>query len=284
MEAENTNCFIKTSEYDEIYGFQRYIFRTDFLHSRHMCFLPYRRYEEEAFTVKALAEAGEFFIIPSDVYVLRVGYKRLSYSLDMCLDILCGIRDVYRVIEDYDLHKMYEKELKNISEEYSLPFYRYSYMGYKEIDEVIDEINEITIRWKKDRDHLITKERVEQFRKECIDAYIDVKRLMEEKKSILIYGAGLNTKAFLDMLSQEDSNVIGIAVTRKTKSETERMDYLEIRLIEEYVSLRDQAVVLVTAAPRYWQEIEETLDSFQFKNVRYIDVRKLELAEALLQK
>lgn len=285
IKVENTileNCIIKTKEYDEIYGYTRYIYRAEFLHREHIFFPPYRRYEEESFTIKALAEAGVFFAISTEVYEHRIGYKRQDYPLEICFDILRGIRDAYQMVEKYDLRKMYENRLKNIFQEYVLPFFRFSYMGYAEIDEILQEINEIIVRWVKD-DHLFTEEIVLQYREQSINEYETLKRLVEKKNSILIYGAGLNTNVFLEMFPQCTANIIGIAVTKKTTLQESKIANFEVKPINDFFQFHEQVTVLVTAAPQYWREIQETLVQYQFNNVQYIDVRKMELAVALLK-
>lgn len=278
-----SDVLIKTVDYGEIYGHQRYLFKADLIKKNNILFPAYRRYEDPPFTLKAQVCSEEIMLINKEVYVHRVGYKRLDYSLSTSMDILHGIRDVYRIAEENNLLKVYESVLKNIVADYILPFYKYSFDGYEEIDNVIKEINQIVERWTGDKENIITEEIVNKYREKSIRQYKDIVETLDSNRPIILYGAGLNTQFFLDLFKNNMANILGIAVTKKNSAQKFKYTSLKIQQIEEYQEYANEAIVLITAGANYWREIEENLRKLRFGNVKPVNVRNLEIAFMLLK-
>jgi FlaA1/EpsC-like NDP-sugar epimerase len=86
-------------------------------------------------------------------------------------------------------------------------------------------------------------------------------------KMAIIYGAGVVGKRIIDTLYEDDrEKIIGFAVTDIT---TNLSDYkgLPIKCIDEYISYKDHAAVIVGVTERYKQEIINISTYKGFKNI-----------------
>lgn len=166
------NKIVKIADYVGIYGHTRYIYNTNLIRENNISFPPYKRFEDQPFTIKALVSAGTFFGLDKEVYEHRIGHKKENYTLRISLDILCGIKDVFKIIKENNLIKIYENSMKNIHKEYMVPFYKYSFCGNPQIDEQIEEINEIVKNWIGQYENIIlSKNKVELMREKCLKQY-----------------------------------------------------------------------------------------------------------------
>ena len=98
---------------------------------------------------------------------------------------------------------------------------------------------------------------------------------------MIIYGAGSWAARFLRMYKNNTENIIGAAVTDRLKSESV-VEGIEVKQIEEYISNKDRAFVIVAVDEKYQYEIEKHLHSLGFLRIHKTDRRKNELAEALV--
>lgn len=276
------NKSVKTIDYPDIYGHQKYLFRTDLIKENHIYFPAYKRFQDPPFTVKAMVCAGEFYGLDKEVYEHRVGHKKIKYSLENSTDILHGIRDVFKLAKENNLQKIYEYRLKNIYQMNIIPFYKYSFCGNKEIDEVIEEINKIAKDWIGDEEGIIlTAQKVQQVRESSIKEYdVFMKILCDDRKKIF-YGAGVKARSLIEQCRDKMQMVIGIAVTKKQDNFNNQLEGIMIKQIEEYLPYRENALVMITTIPAYQEEIETNLRNLGFKHILKLNMQKMELAEAL---
>ena len=276
------NRIVRVCDYPDIYGHQRYIYRTDMIRENNIFYGSYRRYEDQMFTVRAMACAGAFFGLDKVVYEKRVGHKELKYTLEICIDILGGIREVFKIAKEYNLVKMYEERLKNIHMDYIIPFYQYSFCGNYVIDEIIEEINETVRSWIGSEEGVIlTKEKVEEMRKSSEKEYGTVITNLNSERKKIIYGAGKKATEFIEHHSDKLENIIGIAVTSKQDGLVDTICGLPVREIDDYLSYKKEALVMIATIHRYQEEIEQHLKDLGFVHVLKLDMKKLEFAKEL---
>lgn len=277
-----SNIIVRVCDYPEIYGHQRYIYRTDMIRKNNIFYGPYRRYQDQIFTMNAMVHAGVFYGLDKVVYEKRVGHKKLNYSLEISIDILCGIRDVFRIVKEHNLVKMYEERLKNIHMDYLIPFYKYSFCGNQKIDKVIEEINEIVKDWIGNEESIIlTKEKVEELRENYVKEYENVISILENERKKIIYGAGVKASRFIERNADKLENTIGVAVTSKQNGLAETICGLPVGQIDDYLPYKKEALVMIATIPRYQEEIEQNLRDLGFAHVLKLDMKKIEFAEEL---
>ena len=274
--------FLKTYDYPTMQGHTAYLFRTDMIKENGIYYPPYTQFEDPPFLLKAIICAGERYGIDKVVYNYRRGHKETRYSLKNCIEILSGIRDVIKMSKEHNLMQMYDKYLKNINKHYAIAFYQYSFCGHREIDNVIEEINEMIREWIGDNESLIvTKESVHQVREDCQKEYEFFLRILHDDRKKIVYGAGMKSHTLLEHHKNDIKNVIGVAVTEKQDGSDDFLGELPIKSIENYLPYKEDVLVMITTMPAYQEEIEQNLQKLGYKNILRIDVTKLELAQAL---
>lgn len=274
--------FTKADEYPVMYGHVCYLFRTDMIRENNIYYPPYRRFQDPPFLLKAIICAGGGYRIDKVVYHYRGGHKEVRYSLQNCIDILCGIRDVVKMSKEHNLMQVYHNYLENINRRIAVAFYKYSFCGHKEIDDTIAEINELIREWIGGNESLIvTKEAVYQVREDCQKEYENFLRILQEDRVKIVYGAGLKAHTLLERHKNDMKNVIGVAVTEKQDGSDDFLAELPIKSIEDYLSYKDDALVMIITMPAYQDDIEQNLKRLGFGNILKLDVGKLDLAIAL---
>jgi len=276
------NQFVNTWDYEDIYGHTRYLFDTEFLLNNNIFFPLYRKYEDQPFTVKALALAGKFYASNIPMYTYRVGYKNEHYSLSVCTDIIRGIRDVAKICRQYNLDKMYENNIKDISLGYIVPFYKYSFCGNEEIDNVIEELNGILLEWKGEEYQPITKDYVCDIRNANLEYYSSITDVLCNGQPVILFGAGKNAITFIEIFRQNLQNVIGLAVSNNTNEEVHQG--IKVQNVKQYNTeeLKKNAFILVTTSEVYWKDIKNILDNIGFQNIIYLEMSRLRWADKVL--
>lgn len=278
------NSIVRVCDYPDIYGHTRYIYRTDMIRENNIFYGSYRRFEDQMFTVRALACSGAFYGLDKVIYEKRVGHKELEYNLETCADILGGIREVFKIAKEYNLIKMYEGRLKNIHMSYLIPFYQYSFCGNHIIDEIIEEINEIVRNWIGNEESIIlTKEKVEEVRECDKREYEAVINALRSERKKIIYGAGKIASEFIEHNSDQIENIVGIAVTFKKSGVSDMLSGLPVRQIDDYIPYKEAALVMIATASRYQEEIERHLKCLGFRHVIRLDMKKIDFGEKLFK-
>lgn len=275
------NIFVDVNDYNDIYHHQRFLFRRDFLIEHKIYFPLYRRYEDPPFTIQALSAAKKFYAANIPVYVHRIGYKRIKQEINVCIDILQGICDVIKICHDNQYNKIYERVLKTIHRTYCTTFYKYAFNGYKEVDRLIMEINYLIKDWGKSEIEFVSEKDAKETRITSIQQFKEVIQVLTSNSNIILYGAGGLTYYFLDIFCEYKKNIIGIAVSDKKIEAT--LEEYKVQSINQFLDMCKEAIVLITTSEKYQDEIYETLIEKGFCNIMRIDVKKMELASALLE-
>lgn len=269
-------------ELEECYYFWRFLFNAQMLKGNEITFPAYRRFQDPLFLVKAMLCAKEFYVIEEVVYIYRNSHKELHYSLEMTLDLLQGIRDVCQLAKENDLQKLYEGRLQNIFDEYKMPIYGYAYKQHAGIWALVNEINQINKKWLNSTDQgALTDEIVKKYAESCMWEHDELIRRSRMKKFVILYGAGIVGQYISEYLKSYSQNPIGFAVTQKTETESFLGQY-EIKEIQEYLSYKDESLIIVTVGVQYRKDIVQNLHILGFPDVLVVDWRKLQFVKSFV--
>lgn len=94
-------------DYQCDYGFQRYIYRREFLKSHHISFPCLRIQEDPVFFLEAMAKAGVFYAMAEVVYLYRAFHKSVTWSPAKVVDYLKGIEIQLAASKRYGLEKVH---------------------------------------------------------------------------------------------------------------------------------------------------------------------------------
>lgn len=273
--ACSRNQIINVKEYSHIYSHQRYLYKTELIRANNIFYADYLRYEDQVFTVKALGVVGRFYELDYPVYEYRVNHKKIKMNYEVSLDILKGFRDTLKLICEYDLQLMFEKNYEVFINERMSDIARYAFCGWQEFDGVIREINELvrSTKWY-DEKYLVTCQRTLEYKQNMIKTKSRLEELFGNGIPLIIYGAGANTRKLLSYYKQRTENVAGIAVSGMIEDDLE-IDGIKVRNISAYNSYKSKAVVLITPNVKVKDEIIKKLVDMRFKNYEWIDIRFL---------
>lgn len=272
---QSKNKIIKTKNYFFIYGHTRYLYYSKLVKQNQVCYADYKRYQDQVFTIKALGLAQEFYELDYPVYEYRINYKQLVLSSDICLDIFKGFRDILKLICDYKLMLMFERNYDNFIESYMPQISLYTFCGNGEFDQVFGDINNIIMRsdWYK-KEYLVTEERITDYKREAVEMKEHLVRILKCGKPVIIYGAGVNTKKLIASYKDMFQSVVGVAVSDSAENNLE-IEGFPIRQISDYSLYKDNAKVLVTPGMKAKEAILKKLGQMNFKEFEWIDVKKV---------
>ena len=115
---------IKVSEWQNDYGYTNFVFDREFISKHNLHFPTYMRYEDPVFLIRALMCANYFRLLPSSIYVCRIGYKDSSEMDRTIDDILRGIRDNLTLAYEAGFEGLRENLLRRTQEEFYESIYR----------------------------------------------------------------------------------------------------------------------------------------------------------------
>ena len=108
---------VEYRDFPYLYGFWRFLWRTDFLREKGLFFPPLRRFQDPPFMLKALAESGSFAGLRRCVYLYRSS-PAIRCDAGRAGDILEGMRQTRELCRGYELPR-HEAELRRLFEEFS---------------------------------------------------------------------------------------------------------------------------------------------------------------------
>ncbi|RKI87614.1 glycosyltransferase family 2 protein [Parablautia intestinalis] len=262
--------------YGNFYDYTRYIIRTDVIRKNNILFPSYRRYQDPPFLLNVMIHAQEFYAVNELVYIVRKGYKEVKYTLEVTLDLLQGIRDCFKMAYENDLLVAYERYLKYVLFSYLPAIYKYADQG--RVWELIDEINKISMKWVSEiSDIFLNRSALDEYviklkeKRDCLVAKC------HEAKEVVIYGAGVAGKLFLEKYKKECSRLAGFAISKKDVDESFINGY-PLKEISEYDK---DAFVVVVANQKNAEEMMRNLEKLDYKNLFYIEYTGLKMLEEL---
>lgn len=94
------NEFVEFNNFQFDYGFQRFLFKTDFLINNNLLFPTYLRYQDPPFLAKALLKATRFYAITDIIYVFRFYEFKNIWIPSKIRDLLKGVSDNLRLAKE----------------------------------------------------------------------------------------------------------------------------------------------------------------------------------------
>ena len=265
------------SKYVNFVDFQDCGFHTRYLINRNVIlknniFYPnYRRYQDPPFLLQLMICEKRFYALNKDVYVYRVsnGNIKEKYSLLNVRDMMLGFIEMLSISAKYDLRAVQNLYWHNLFFAQGIYIYYYIFKAEKEIVDLAEKIDnsmDLTILEKKAEEaHILNSNNYKYFEKNYWEQ-IELNKIIDENKQIIIYGAGDIGHKVLEYVTQKGANLIGIAVSKKLGEEQD----FNIREITEYLEYRKTAIIVVSVSQKYKKEILRHLEELSFENVLYL--------------
>lgn len=106
----------KDYQYD--YHFQSYIYKRSMLLEKEIFFPPYRRFQDPPFFVRAMLEAAEFWVVPTEYYCYHCEHENYQFDSGKVNDIVRGLIDILRMSRDAELKKLHLRSIERLNESF----------------------------------------------------------------------------------------------------------------------------------------------------------------------
>lgn len=267
---------IAFSDFGNLYGYQRYIFRSEIIQKNDIVFPRYRRYQDPPFLLNVMICAQEFYSVDEIIYAHRRKHKEINFTLEVILDILEAIRDCFMMARENDLPRVYEGYLKYVLYDYLPIIYRYA--DQSQIWELTREINEICKKWLGEALNIFNdKKSLEKYMASLKEKREKMISKCQAAQEVVIYGAGVAGKFFLKICGKECNHIVGFAVSKKDKEDVQIEGYV----VKEIAEYSKKALIIVAVNQKHAEEILQTLKKMQFGNVCYVEYEGLKVLEEL---
>lgn len=120
LPEEKFNVFKENKVYDfykyqHDYGFQRYIYKKEFLTKNNIYFPFYKRYQDPPFLINALTKAKLFYGTTQPSYIYRSQYKEIQWTKEKISGYLMGLLNELNLINHFNLFDLYDIILQRIN-------------------------------------------------------------------------------------------------------------------------------------------------------------------------
>lgn len=264
---ELTGRIATIQEYQNPYGYQRFIFRRRLLEDNKIVFPDLVRHQDPPFLLEAMITAGKICQINKPVYVFRIFDKKVDFlSKRVVLDIMRGYLIMMKMAREAGLYltqKILLERIKNQAE----TFVFHICNGNRELASIIRETGENILdeQSHKDFNDSWTDERIAEEYNKKLSILEGIDNLLLGYREIIIYGAGEYAKSFYDYISSKMIEFIGFGVSRKPANGKARNH--AINDIRDYVSYKDTALVVIAIKEDVDNQMESLAKDLGYKNI-----------------
>lgn len=276
--AFSEDGWIDKRDYPTFYGYWRYLYKSDFIKKKQICFPDYLRCQDPPFFLKTLVHAGRLYCMKEVTYVYRKEHKQILLTPRKAIDYAKGLRDSLMIAKEGEMLAIQRNILSELQGEFSAMMYLYA-EELPEINQIINQLNETIEGCDTERSgswRLKAGKEIASYIRDAREEMGDLLEKLKMEEMVLVYGAGIvgkRVRAFLD----ENSVSLEAFVVSDIRQNAESLDGIQIRCIDDYVDKKDECMVIVATFPYLHGEIESTLQEKGFKKVYTLSLEKLHL-------
>lgn len=116
----NSDGIVNYANYQWFGGFQRFIFKREWLRQKNIKFPPFYRFQDAVFLVRALSESKKFYVISDYVYDYRKYHKKITWDVKNVRGQILSAVEICKLAEKNKYTKLYIMMLNNIAKTVSL--------------------------------------------------------------------------------------------------------------------------------------------------------------------
>lgn len=274
-------------DYQYCYYFQRFIYESNFIQENKIYFPSYSRFQDPPFLATAMICAEKLFICDKVVYNYRVGHKRIKWTVPQIMDAVRGMRDVLAISYEKQLPQLHSFIINIIFNEF---YSRICFCILVEESLISDLLYQIDQNidmelLNEGNDTVVCKP---YFDMETIKnmTYGDLKEKMLSRlqgyENIIIYGAGVIGKEVISFLQAETEIQIKYIAVSDKEINVSKIGGIKVKNIEELISYRENALILIATNDKLHSEIENTLQMLGYKHIMPINYyREFEILKLL---
>lgn len=241
------------SEYQCVYGYQRFIFLREMLIRNNIFFPNYRRFQDPPFMMRAMHCAGRLFGLSNITYIYRLGHKKINWTLTKARDCVSAVNDCLQFAREHGYARMFDFVA-------DMFFYHCiacfsDKLGDPDLSELLNCTNAM----------LNSSQICSRYRHKIAPFY---------GKSMIQYGTGEIGKAIaLSLWDNTDVSFLGVCNSETMERKIWKYKDVELPLcnITEWKQYAPNAVILVVTMAKYHDEITKICESAGFQHIIPLD-------------
>lgn len=249
----------------EIFFYQSYMFKTNFLQENDISFPSFRRYQDPPFLLNVMHVAQHFYVMPMEWYVYRVTEYHTRFNSRQTSDLFDALLYVAQKAKENHYEKIVMKLKAYVADESNI------------LHGVAEGNIQLLVKLYNLVEFLGIEENEEPHFKmliSIINGWIEKMKQYYERRinfaeQILIYGAGTYGRRTFESLKKIsfDKNVY-FAVSRKMKEEY--ISGISVEDIHE-VDINKESTLVLLANRNAREEMEKTANELGYKNIVTVD-------------
>ena len=112
------NKIINFKDYQFPYGFQRFLYKRNFIIENNIYFPLYKRFEDPLFLINAMIKASQFYAIDKITYGYRYGHKKTKWDKKTTHDLLKGLLECFEIASKHGLDKLSNNIFDRLKQHY----------------------------------------------------------------------------------------------------------------------------------------------------------------------
>lgn len=272
----NKDGWINSKEFPTFTGYWRFLFRKSFLFENNIVFPDYLRGQDCPFFVNALSKAEKIYCLKKVTYCYRKEHKVVKFDLKKAVDFIQTIKDCLIIAKENGLNRIYEALVDELNGEPTALMYHFAREGSLEMRRLIHDIN-LLVSDNNDRNTRFLEDA--ELDKHLEMAMSDRERFfskIDAYSKILVYGAGTVGRKVLSFLRSYHYEPEAFIVSDLKQNPT-NVEGVDVKSIEDYISIRNDCFVIVATFPYLNEEIREVLDRKKFTEYYLLDLEKFYL-------
>ncbi|MBR1622952.1 MAG: glycosyltransferase, partial [Pseudobutyrivibrio sp.] len=261
---------ISYTDYQQFYGYQAFIYNRKMLIDNNIEFPDYNRMQDPIFMIEALQLAEKIWVTNKEIYIYRQTDKLIDYYSSKVINGIADVLlDILQFSKKNNLNEIPAEVLETIRgcKEY---FFYMIYRGDKNLHSKLKELDGYFEDSDKNGDEYFlgaTREEIEAYINQSNAKAHELIDVIKKYDGLIIYGAGGYGKRVYEIIKGfDDIDFKGFAVTT-IASKNEYVQGEPVRQIDDYIDLKEKALVIVAGKGDKANAMEATAVEKGFRNI-----------------
>ncbi|MGN0247296.1 MAG: glycosyltransferase family 2 protein [Lachnospiraceae bacterium] len=262
-------AIVSFHQYQNCYGFYRFIYNTQMLKDKDIFFPNYSRQQDPVFMLKAMVNAKEMWITSEYTYVYREFDKFIDFSGETVIcDFVRAYLEMMKISFREKLFELQNNLLKRI-ESHEKIFLGHIYAGNNALLDILRDISSFILD-PDNKGRFVQKwGQVDCIIAETIEENAILKKVLKEYDSVIIYGAGDYGKYVYDFVSHSKIKQILFAISYEKPSGTVRGQ--KVYCIDQLTEYKEKALVIIAVNDENAYSMREKAISLGYTNLLLIN-------------
>ncbi len=270
--SDNIPCgmILDYQDFQLDYNYQSFLFLKRHLTENVIYFPDYRRFQDPPFLVRALYEAGRFYVADIYLYCYRLSDMEQRFDQPKTCDLLHGLIDNLQFAQEHKLDILFNNTARRLEDEYVDIVCKNISPESLDVLKLLMKANKLICDYYENMSYVIQPLRTLQF---AINQYTDRKdllRLVEKQKEIVVYGAGKYGRVFFKFLKRNNLHrMVSSFVVSDLKGNEAQIEGVPVITFHELLK-GEEKPLFVTVRGSILREVRKNLTENGYKNYKII--------------